>query len=144
MQWDASANAGFSTAPADRLYLPVDPAADRPTVAAQQADPGSSLHAVRALIALRHAHPALGASGSFTTLVAAAGRLPFVYERARDGERILVALNPSEQPCEVSLPADVRLSSPQNLAGESGAFRRGPHGWTVKLPATSYAVVTAD
>ena len=31
-------NAGFSTAPADRLYLPVDPAPDRPTVAAQRAD----------------------------------------------------------------------------------------------------------
>ena len=40
MQWDdARPNAGFSTAPADRLYLPQDPAPDRPTVAAQRDDP---------------------------------------------------------------------------------------------------------
>ena len=55
------ANAGFSTAPAEALYLPIDPAADRPTVAAQLADPDSVLHLVRTLIALRRAHPALGA-----------------------------------------------------------------------------------
>ncbi len=44
MQWDASTNSGFSTAPAEKLYLPIDPAADRPTVAAQLADPASSLN----------------------------------------------------------------------------------------------------
>lgn len=55
VQWDTSANAGFSTAPADRLYLPVDPDPDRPDVAAQRADPDSVLHAVRRLITLRRA-----------------------------------------------------------------------------------------
>ena len=34
MQWDNSANLGFSAAAADKLYLPVDPAADAPTVTA--------------------------------------------------------------------------------------------------------------
>lgn len=36
MQWDNSANKGFSTAAADKLYLPVDDAADAPTVAASR------------------------------------------------------------------------------------------------------------
>ena len=56
MQWDDGPNAGFSTADPDRLYLPVDPEPDRPTVAAQQADPSSTLHLVRELIALRQGH----------------------------------------------------------------------------------------
>jgi maltose alpha-D-glucosyltransferase/alpha-amylase len=151
MQWDASPNAGFSTAPVDQLYLPIDPAADRPTVSAQEADPGSTLRAVRALIALRQNHPALGASGNFTAIVAAAGRLPFVYERARDGERILVALNPSGQPAEVRLPADFgRLAAKdlvgnvRTLAGEPKALELDEQGWKVQLPAVSYAVIQLD
>jgi len=144
MQWDGSANAGFSTAPADRLYLPIDPAADRPTVATQAADPDSSLHAVRALIALRRAHPALGASGDFTTQVAEAGKLPFVYERAGGGERMLIALNPSARPCEALLPAAAGGASLRTLAGEGAAWHRAGPGWTVTLPPVSYAIVKVE
>jgi len=144
MQWDGSRNAGFSTAPTDRLYLSIPAAADRPSVAAQETDSASSLHAVRELIALRKAHAALGASGDFTTLVAEAGKLPFVYERAKSGERILVALNPSAQPCAVPLPAGFGAPSLRALAGETAAFRRAGQGWTVQLPAVSYAVVRVE
>jgi maltose alpha-D-glucosyltransferase/alpha-amylase len=144
MQWDDSRNAGFSIAPDDRLYLPVPAAADRPSVAAQEADPASSLHAVRELIVLRKAQAALGASGDFTTIVAQAGKLPFVYERTKGGERILVALNPSAQPCAVPLPPRVNAPSLRALAGETAAFRRTAQGWTVQLPAVSYAVVKVE
>ena len=144
MQWDASPNAGFSAAPANRLYLPVDPAPDRPTVAAQQGGPSSPLNTVRALIALRKAHPALQASGTFTAVVAEAGRLPFVFERTGGGERILVALNPAAQPCELRLPATVGFAEARTLAGEAGAFQGDAEGWSVKLPAVSYAVAKLD
>jgi maltose alpha-D-glucosyltransferase/alpha-amylase len=144
MQWDASANAGFSTAPAGQLYLPIDPVADRPTVAAQEADPHSSLHAVRTLIALRKAHPALGASGDFIALVAQRGKLPFVYERAQAGERILVALNPSAQSCEARIPAAVGGTAGRALAGETTAFRQTGAAWMVALPPVSYAVVKIE
>jgi maltose alpha-D-glucosyltransferase/alpha-amylase len=144
MQWDASPDAGFSTAPADRLYLPIDPAADRPTVAAEEADPASSLNTVRRLIALRQVHPALGASGDFVALVATTGRLPFVYQRTKGGERILVALNPAAAPCEVPLPAAVDAASLRVLAGDAGAFRRTAAGWTVALPPVSYAIVLLE
>jgi maltose alpha-D-glucosyltransferase/alpha-amylase len=60
MQWDGGPNAGFSTAPAGALYLPVDPDPDRPTVAAARADPDSLLHHVRRLVRLRRETPALG------------------------------------------------------------------------------------
>ena len=33
MQWSKEKNAGFSTAPADELYLPIDPSESRPDVA---------------------------------------------------------------------------------------------------------------
>ena len=35
MQWDDGVNAGFSSAPANDLYIPIDPDAKRPTVKEQ-------------------------------------------------------------------------------------------------------------
>ncbi|MEV8097145.1 alpha-amylase family glycosyl hydrolase [Kitasatospora sp. NPDC085879] len=97
MQWDDGPNAGFSTAPADRLYLPIDPAGDRPTVAAALADPGSLLHRVRRLIALRRAHPALGTGAGVEVLHSG---YPFVYLR---GGTHLVVVNPRRDPAAAEL-----------------------------------------
>jgi maltose alpha-D-glucosyltransferase/alpha-amylase len=112
MQWDDSANAGFSTASAEQLYLPIDADPDRPTVAGQQADEDSLLQHVRKLITLRKDVPALGADGSFTPLYAAKGAYPFVYLREVEGQKVLVAVNPSgqEQHCTFALPAGVQAA----------------------------------
>lgn len=91
MQWDSSPNAGFSTAPATRLYLPVDSDPVRPSVAGQRADKNSLLHTVRDLIALRRAHPELGPGGSLEVLSDA---YPLAYLR---GDRFLVVINPSDR-----------------------------------------------
>ena len=98
MQWDDGMNAGFSTADASALYLPIDPDPDRPTVAAQLADPSSLLHLVRSLIALRRDHPALG--GRSSTQVLHAG-YPFAYVRAGSH---LVVVNPRRQAASVEVP----------------------------------------
>ena len=90
MQWDSSANAGFSAAPAARLYLPVDPDPGRPTVAGQRADQNSLLHLVRDLIALRRAHPELGPR---RPPGGAGDGYPLAYLR---GGRFLVVINPSD------------------------------------------------
>ena len=119
-----SPNAGFSTAPADRLYLPVENTPDRPTVAAQRAQADSLLNCVRQLIALRQAHPALCASGAFEPVYAEAGKLPFVYKRQSGDETILVALNPSGQPCEVHLDASLSAQTPEVLYGAGETFTR--------------------
>mgnify|MGYP002749668689 CR=1 FL=1 len=65
MQWDDSPNAGFSTADASRLYLPIDPSPARPTVAAEERDSrfsttskGSSPCAARHRRSARRAHGA--------------------------------------------------------------------------------------
>jgi glycosidase len=91
MQWDSSPNAGFSAAPAARLYLPVDPDPGRPAVAAQRAEADSLLHTVRNLIALRRDHPELGPGGSLEVL---SGDYPLAYLR---GGRFLVVINPSDR-----------------------------------------------
>ncbi|GIE93142.1 alpha-amylase family glycosyl hydrolase [Paractinoplanes rishiriensis] len=96
MQWDDGPNAGFSTAEASRLYLPVDPAPDRPTVAAQNADPASTLNLVRALTALRRATPALRTRAA--TRVINEG-YPFAYVR---GESHLAVVNPRREPATVA------------------------------------------
>lgn len=88
MQWDEGPNAGFSTAAEDRLYLPLDPSPDRPTVSDQRADEASLLHLVRRLIALRRSAPELGPRASLVVLHTG---YPFVYVR---GGRYLVVVNP--------------------------------------------------
>lgn len=99
MQWDQGTNAGFSTAAAENLYLPLDPDADaRPNVATQRADDASLLNQVRDLIALRRATPELGTAGSLEVLH---DGYPLAYLR---GGRYLVVINPSD--AEVSLRHD--------------------------------------
>lgn len=142
MQWDnALPNAGFSTAPADALYLPIHPDPARPTVAGQMEDPHSLLSQVRDLIALRKAHPALSASAEFCPLYAEAGKLPFVYERrTADGrERILVALNPSDAAVSADVPGESG-GMVETLFGTDGAVTAQAGGWQVRLPAVSAGV----
>ena len=98
MQWDDGPNAGFSTADPSRLYLPIDPAPDRPTVAAQEADPSSTLHLVRQLSALRRATPSL--QGTASTRVVHDG-YPLAWVR---GETHLVVVNPRREPATLDAP----------------------------------------
>ena len=115
MQWDDGPNAGFSAASAERLYLPIDPDPDRPTVQSQLADPTSTLHLVRTLIGLRAAHSALGARAATTVLH---GGYPFVYLR---GGSHMVVVNPRREPAtwdlggitvqETLLAHDVRVAA---------------------------------
>jgi len=130
MQWDGNANAGFSTAPADRLYLPIDPDPDRPTVAAQRADEGSLLHQVRRLIALRKARPALGAAGSVEVLNVG---YPFVYVRGGDH---LVVVNPRREEARAAIAGQGRLRA---LAGGGVTVDAGE----VIANGFSYGVFTA-
>ena len=112
MQWDRGPNAGFSAVDPARLYLPVDPDPARPTVAAQEHDPDSTLNLVRRLIALRRATSALG--GRATTRVLHEG-YPFVYLR---GESHLVVVNPRREQATVSA-SEVSDAAPLLVDGVS-------------------------
>ena len=105
MLWDASANAGFSTAPTEKLYIPQDPDPARRTVEKQEADRNSLLNYVRGLIQLRAAHPALGNDGDWTLVSGLGQPYPMVYERVRGGETCRIVINPTAKTVSASLPA---------------------------------------
>ena len=88
MQWDNGENLGFSTGRAEDLYLSVDPDPMGSTVQSQEADPGSMLHHVRSLIALRQENPELGNYSPFA--VHHVGKRLFAYKRGG----YLVTVNP--------------------------------------------------
>ncbi len=133
MQWDDGPNAGFSTADAERLYLPVDPDPARPTVAAQDGVPGSVLTLVRELAALRRAVPALRVGPS--TRVVAEG-YPFAWVR---GGTHLVVVNPRREPARLVAP---EARGAEVLLGEgvtSGADRDA-----LDVAGFGYAVLALD
>ncbi|OLF17951.1 alpha-amylase family glycosyl hydrolase [Actinophytocola xanthii] len=86
-------------------YLPAHPSAERPNVADARAEPGSLLTLTRELIALRRAHPSLGAGGAVEIVHPG---YPFVYRR---GGEFTVAVNPSFAPrtVDVSVPGELVL-----------------------------------
>ena len=107
MQWDSSTNAGFSSAPAEKLYIPLDPSNKRPTVQAQQQNKKSLYHEIQKLIKIRQEHEALQSRGEIEFIFAKKNEYPLAYVRSSgEGEKILVIINPSEK--EVSFPCDLK------------------------------------
>lgn len=104
MPWDASASAGFTTG---EPWLPLNADWPERSVAAQAVDPASMLTLYRKLLDLRRSTPAL-AVGSYTAT--AAEKDVLAYERAYDGDRLLIALNFSEQPRQLRLPSGSQLA----------------------------------
>lgn len=103
MQWSNAANAGFSTASASQLYLPIDTTSSRPTVEAQRNDPHSLLRFTRELLALRAKHPALAHRGDIEFLNSKEKAYPLVYTRGKDGRRFMVIINPTGKPQSITL-----------------------------------------
>ncbi len=139
MQWDQGANLGFSTAAAEKLYLPVDPAPDAPTVAAQDGVPGSLLETVRRILTFRHAQPALGACAPFQVLYAAKNQRAFAWQRGDADTGVLVcAVNPGTEPCAVPL-AGRKVMAPLFVLGETPSWQGG----ALTLPGQTFAAFGA-
>lgn len=93
MQWSRAGNRGFSNAPSDQIYLPVDALEDAPCVEEQLADVDSLLSEVRRLTTLRHAHEDLQADAPLAVINDDEADAPFVYRRGG----MLLAINPSSR-----------------------------------------------
>jgi maltose alpha-D-glucosyltransferase/alpha-amylase len=140
MQWSGEKNLGFSVAPAEKLYLPVDPSADAPTVAAQETDEASLLNRTRKLIALRHSEPALSAYAEFVPLYARENSYPFVYARAKDKEVVMVCLNPSGMDAEASFTLPFNTGEMMLLSGKELMITRDGKNMSIRMPGQRYAI----
>ena len=146
MQWSSDKNLGFSSGDAANLYLPVDPAADAPNVAAQEKNPNSLLNKTRRLIALRHSEPALANYAEFVPVYPsqdAPDPYPFVYARAAGNNVVLVMLNPRAKASDATFNINVKFSGTKLLAGDAFKIEHNKKSgnMTIHMPATSYAVV---
>jgi maltose alpha-D-glucosyltransferase/alpha-amylase len=105
MQWDDSANAGFSAVPPDELYAPVIDNAEygyrRVNAAAQRANPDSLLNRLKGLIAFRKRYPGL-ATGSLTILDPENRAIFAIVREAAEGV-FVIAHNLSATPQETTL-----------------------------------------
>ena len=103
MQWDASPNAGFS-AEGVKTWLPLANNYQEANVANQLLDKNSFLTFFKVLLALRKTSPALSI-GDYRSLdtKSADNQSCFVYERQSENQRLLVALNFSDQEQQVHL-----------------------------------------
>ncbi len=124
MQWDDSKNAGFSTADADKLYIPIDPDASRPNAKAQIEDMDSLRAEVKKLIAVRQAHKPLQNLGDIEFISDGSKGKPLAYIRSFENEKILVVINPSNDSQEISLKYKVsdivyRFGKEPEIKGDS-------------------------
>ncbi|MBV9299218.1 MAG: glycosylase [Verrucomicrobia bacterium] len=128
MQWSKEKNAGFSTAPVEQLYLPIDPCTSRPDVATEEKNPGSMLNFTRALLSLRRNHPALANNTGFKPIYAEKNSYPFVYLRSADSEQIIIAVNPAAHACLLQITG-LKDASPLLVQGamlQSGRLAMDP------------------
>jgi alpha-glucosidase len=134
MPWDASANAGFTTA---KPWLPLN--RDWPTrnVARMAAAPQSIQTLYRRLLAVRRAHQALSI-GTFAPLAADSDIL--AYERRHGAERLIVALNLGKRPLRMALPDWASRCRPL-LSTVDGAVMVGDG--TLRLRADEGVILTA-
>lgn len=123
MQWDSSTNAGFSSAPKEKLYIPQDESADRPTAEAQLADKNSLYHEIKKLIAIRQEHAALQSKGEIEFVYAEKNAYPLAYIRSTADEKILVIINPAAR--EVSFDCDIVPKETVYSFGGTVSFANG-------------------
>lgn len=131
MQWDNGANAGFSSAPKEKLYIRQDESKDRPTVQKQQQDENSLYHEIKKLIDIRQSYKALQSRGEISFIYAEKNSYPFAFMRSIEGEKILVILNPSER--ETSFHSDFHLNRWIYTLGKR-AYKEGS---TITVPPCS-------
>ena len=141
MQWDAGPNAGFSTAPAAALFLPVidDPVYgyQRVNVAAQEADPGSLLNRMRYLLQVRKQHPVFG-RGTLA-LLDAQPKSVLAYRREFAGETYIVVNNLAPEAVSATLPlAELAGRAPVDVLTGETLPEIGAGEYTVELPRYGY------
>ncbi|MDG5776671.1 alpha-glucosidase [Haloarculaceae archaeon H-GB2-1] len=110
VQWNDSANAGFTTG---EPWLTVNPNYTEINVESARADTDSVWHYYRRLIDLRHDHDVL-VSGRYELLLPDHPEI-YAYLRRGEEQRALVVLNFSTEPSRFELPEEVSVDDPTLL-----------------------------
>jgi len=130
MQWNSSYNAGFSTAGAEKLYLPVDTECEDLNVASQEKDPSSLLNIVKTLLRLRSGEEDLQSKPNLEILHAKVEDRSFIYKRGG----CIMGVNPSANEERTPVSADGEYVPLFSIGGCS--FENG----VIKLEAQSFGV----
>ncbi|MEJ2006861.1 MAG: alpha-glucosidase [Acidobacteriota bacterium] len=142
MQWEASKNAGFSTA--DHTWLPVPASYRTVNVASEEQDPDSLLNWYRTLIALRRSNPALYSGANIMVDTKNPDVLSFLRKNTSGGPSVLVAMNFTDKPHTVSfnLKAQGIQSTTARTLLENGGVEKTVQLGHVALPP--FAVLVAE
>ncbi|WP_405082007.1 alpha-glucosidase [Paenibacillus chitinolyticus] len=125
MQWDDTANAGFTTG---EPWIKVNPNYPGINAVAAAADPQSVYHYYRSLIALRKKHPVI-VYGEYKLLLPLDTEI-YAYTRTLNGEKLLVILNFFDGTPEFTWPeelgmgkdAELLISNYDPVPGENTGF----------------------
>ncbi|GKS13648.1 alpha-glucosidase [Paenibacillus chitinolyticus] len=137
MQWDDTANAGFTTG---EPWIKVNPNYAGINAAAAAADPQSIYHYYRSLIALRKKHPVI-VYGEYKLLLPLDTEI-YAYTRTLNGEKLLVILNFFDGTPEFTWPeelgegkeAELLISNYDPVSGEdTGVIKLRPYEARVYL-----------
>lgn len=122
MQWDDTANAGFSAASPEKLYIKIDPDKNRPTAEKSKAEENSLYNEIKKLIKIRQNTPALQSNGKIRFVYAEENAYPLAYIRSTDEEKILVVINPANRECgfEIDASADKVIYRMGNVSLDNG------------------------
>ena len=133
MQWNSSANAGFSTADSSKLYLPVEEGGVN--VEDQLKDPDSLLNNMKRLIALRKSSTALSSQGEIEFINLKYGGYPLVFKRYTADEEFIICINPTDKTDSYEYNFEGFTSVLQNNADIVLTDSK------IELPATSYVIL---
>jgi oligo-1,6-glucosidase len=133
MQWDATPNAGFTTAATP--WLAVNPDHTTFNVASESRDPASVLAYYRAMIALRKRTPAL-VTGAYRDISGDHATV-YAYVRGTGDEALCVLLNLADTSADFTLPPGLRAG--RLAIGNLGAPRAT--GRTIALAPWQSAIV---
>jgi maltose alpha-D-glucosyltransferase / alpha-amylase len=136
MQWSNARNGGFSTAPAERLALPMIDSGpfsyERVNVETAQHDPNSLLNGLKRAIAVRNRYPTFGATLYEPTEVDNPAVL--VHRLADENGTVLAVHNLGQSACEAVLKLDAAAASSfVEIHGNREYPKRGDDGRCVEL-----------
>ena len=139
MQWDGSAQAGFSTG---QPWLPVHENAMQRSVAAQENDPLSILHFYRDLLKLRRETPAL--RRGMTIMLTQDSRAILGYLRQTADQTVLVALNFRKRHIPLVLGAELRRATWKVLLSSKGPRETDIHDGLLPLAPNEVCILVKE